>query len=128
NFREVKLPVGRVVNLDDRVAEVAENLEIDARVAAHFGDGANEERRHVDTALQQRPRDDESVAAVVAAAAEHGDFELADLGKHGLDRGDDLAAGVLHQYDRWDADVLDGPPIGVPHLRAVQNPHGRLAV
>ena len=37
---------------------------------------ADQEHRHVDAALQQRPRDDEAVAAVVAAAAQHGHLAL----------------------------------------------------
>ena len=47
-----------------------------ARVAAHVGDAADQEHRHVDAALQQRARDDEAVAAVVAAAAQHRDLPL----------------------------------------------------
>ena len=118
----------RVVDLDDRVAEVAEDLEIDARVAAHFGDGADQERRHVDAALQQRPRDDESVAAVVAAAAEH-----RDAGRRASANIASIAATTwrpafsIRTIDGMPI-VLDGAAIGFPHLRAVQDSHVRLAV
>ena len=40
----------------------------------------------VDAALQQRPRDDEAVAAVVAAAAEDGDLALRQVAVHRLHR------------------------------------------
>jgi hypothetical protein len=40
-----------------------------------------------------------------------------------LHRGDHLAAGVLHQDDGGNSDLLDGSPIGLAHLVAVQHPH-----
>ena len=105
------------------MAEVAEDLEVRARVATHFGDFADQERRDVDAALQQRARDDEAVAAVVAAAAQHGDAQVAEVGERRLDGRHDLAAGVLHQDDRGDADVVDGAAVGFPHLAAVEDSH-----
>ena len=73
---EVQLPRLAVGDLDDGDAEPAEDLEVDPRVAAHVGDAADEEHRHVDAALHQRPRDHEAVAAVVAAPAQHGDLPI----------------------------------------------------
>ena len=60
-----------VGDLDDGHAEAAQDVEVGARVAADVGDRADDEHRGVDAALQQRARDDEAVAAVVAAPAEH---------------------------------------------------------
>ena len=84
---------------------------------------ADDEDRGVDAALQQRPRDDEAVAAVVAAPAQDGDapVELRFVGR--LDGGHDLAAGVLHQHERRNADVFDGEPVGLAHLRGGENSH-----
>ena len=48
---EVQLPGLAVGDLDDGQAEAAENLEVDAGVAAHVGDAADEEHRDVDAAL-----------------------------------------------------------------------------
>ena len=45
----------------------------------------------------QRPRDDEAVAAVIAAPAEHRDAPVERSSYSGFDRRDDLAARVLHQ-------------------------------
>ena len=86
--------------------------------------------RNTDTliaALQQRARDDESVAAVVAAAAEHRHLALEQLAVHGFHGGHDLAAGVLHQHERRDADLVDRPPIGLTHLCGVQDAHRALS-
>ena len=57
-----------------------------------------EERRHVDASLQQRPGNHETVAAVVAAAAEHCNGPSSSS-PHRLDRGDDLPPGILHEDD-----------------------------
>ena len=97
----------------------------DARVAADVGDAADQEHRHVDAALHQRARDDEAVAAVVAAAAQHGDLPLEQVAVDRLHRRDHLPAGVLHQHERRDADLLDRPAIGLAHLRGVQDSHRR---
>ena len=48
---------------------------------------------------------------------------LGEIGIQGFDRGDDLAAGVFHQDQRGDADVLDGAAIGLAHLVRVQDAH-----
>ena len=62
------------------------------------GDRADDEHRRVDPALQQRAGDDEAVAAVVAAAAEHRHPAVEVRLVGGFDRGHHLAAGVLHQH------------------------------
>ena len=71
DLAEVQLPLLRVGDLHDGEADAAEDLEVDARVAADVADAAEQEHRRLDAALRQRPRDDEAVAAVVAAAAQH---------------------------------------------------------
>ena len=42
---------------------------------------------------------------------------------HRFDRRHDLPAGVLHQHERRDADLVDRAPIGFAHLRGVQDSH-----
>ena len=62
-----------VGDLDDRAApsrpRISRLMRASPRTSATR---PMQEHRDVDTALQQRPRDDEAVAAVVAAAAQHG--------------------------------------------------------
>ncbi len=70
---EVQFPRLAVGHLDGRQAQPAEDLEVDACIAAHVRDLADHEHRYVDAALQQRARDHEPVAAVVAASAQHRD-------------------------------------------------------
>ena len=50
-------------------------------------------------ALEQRACDDEAVAAVVAASAEHRHPAVETRLVGGFDRGHHLAAGVLHQHE-----------------------------
>ena len=76
----------------------------------------------VDAALQQRARDDETVAAVVAAAAQDGHLALGEIAVDGFDRRHDLPAGVLHQHERRNADLFDRPAVGFAHLCRVQDP------
>ena len=84
---------------------------------------ADDEHRHVKAALLQRAANDESIATVIAFAADDRNTALGEIGIQGFDRGNDLAAGILHQHQRRDADVLDGPSIGFPHLVGVKNAH-----
>jgi len=105
-------------------AESAENIEIGARIAAHVGQHANHEDGRLDAVLEQRPRDDEAVATVVTATAENGDAAIQLRLVRGFDGGDDLPAGVLHQDERRNADLVDGVAIGFSHLRGGQDSHG----
>ena len=124
----VQLPRGFVGDFDDGLADAAENFEIDPRVAFDFGETADDEHRHVEAALLQRARHDEAVAAVVALAADDGDAAIGEIGIEGFDRGHHLAAGVLHQHQRGDADVLDRAAIGFAHLLGVQDPHAYASI
>ena len=75
--------------------------------------------------LHEGARDHEPVAAVVAPAAEDGHAALEQVAVHRLHGGDHLAARVLHEHERRDADLLDRPPIGLTHLGGIQDPHQR---
>jgi hypothetical protein len=70
-----------------------------------------------------RARHDEAVAAVVAAAAQHGHAPVEALLVLRFHGGHDLAAGVFHQDERGDADVLDRDAVGLAHLRGVEDTH-----
>ena len=120
---EMQLPGALVSHLDDGDPEAPEDVEVDAGVALDLGDPAHEEDRCLDPALIQRPGDDEAIAAVVALARDDGDATFGEIVVERLQRGHHLPAGVLHQHDRRDADIVDGGPIGLPHLRRVQDPH-----
>ncbi len=128
DFGEVQLPRLAVRDFHDGQAEAPEDVEIDPRVAAHVATLADEEHRHADAALRERSRDDEAVAAVVAAAAKHGDVPVEQVAVDRFHRRDDLASGVLHQHERGDADLLDRPPIGFAHLRGVEDSHRQQAL
>ena len=123
HFRDMQLPCAFVRNLDDIETEPSENLEIDARVARHVRRRADEERGDVVAALVQRADHHEAVAAVVALAAHHRDAAFGEIGIERLDRRDGLAAGVLHEHERRQTDLLDRPSIGFAHLLCVENPH-----
>ena len=99
DFGEVQLPLLRVGDLDHRHADAAEHFEVDAGVVLHFRDAAEQEDHRLDAALRQRAGDHEAVAAVVAAAAEHGDAAGGERVERGLHRRDGLAARVLHEHD-----------------------------
>ena len=119
----MQLPRLAVADFDDGHAEASEDLEVGSRVAAHVGDAAHQKHRDADAALHQRPGDDKPVAAVVAVAAQHRHLPLEQLAVHGFHRGHDLAAGVFHEHERRDADLVDRPPIGFAHLCGVQDAH-----
>ncbi len=123
-FGAVQLPGGFVGDFDDGLPDATKDLEIDARVGLDLGVPANHEHRDVKAALLQRARDDEAVAAVIALAADDGDAAFGKVGIERFDRRHHLAAGVLHQHQRRDADVLDRSTIGFPHLLGVEDSHG----
>ena len=53
---------------------------------------------------------------------------LAQVLERRLHRRHRLAAGVLHQHDRRDADVVDRPAIGLAHLLSVEHAHPKSSV
>ena len=59
----------------------------------------------------------------VAAPAQDADLARRQILERRLHRGDRLAAGVLHQHDRRQADVVDGLAIGLAHLLGVEYSH-----
>jgi hypothetical protein len=126
DFREVQLPGLRVGDLDDGDADAAEDLEVDARVAPRLRDAAEQEDERFDAALGERARDDEAVAAVVAAAAENVNGDAREFVDRRLYGGDGLAARVLHQHHGRNPDLVDRLPIGLAHLLRVEHPHRRL--
>ena len=64
---EVQLPVGLIAEFHDREPEPAQDVEVRPGIALHLGRPPEQEHRDVDAAQEQRPRDHEPVAAVVAA-------------------------------------------------------------
>src|SRR5262249_13754282 len=100
-----------------------EDLEVHPRVSSNVRDEPDEKHRDLDAALNQGSRDDESVAAVVAPAAQDGDAALQQLAVNRLDRGDDLPARVFHQHERRNANLFNRATIGLAHLRGIQNTH-----
>ena len=123
HFGKVQLPRLAVGDLHDRDAKTPEDLQVDARIAAHVRDAADQEHGHVRAPLHERACDDEPVAAVVAPAAEHRDLAVEQVGVHRLHRGDCLAAGVLHEDERRNTDLFNRAAIGVAHLGGVQDTH-----
>jgi hypothetical protein len=96
----MQLPALLIVDLDDGHAETPKDFEVGFCVAANLGQGANHEHRRIDAALQQGPRDDEAVAAVVPVAAEHGHAAVEARLVGCLYRGHHLTTGVFHQHQR----------------------------
>jgi len=72
DFREVQLPRLFVRDLDHRNPEVAEDVQIESCVAPNVCYRPDHENGRIDASLQQRPGDNEAIAAVVAAATQHG--------------------------------------------------------
>jgi len=123
NLGAVELPRLFVGDLHHGLSDVAEDRQIGARVAFHFAERADDEDRHVEAALLQRAGHHEAVAAVVALAADDGDAALGEILVEGFNGRDHLAAGILHEDQRRDADVLDRPSIGLTHLVSVEDAH-----
>ena len=71
--------------------------------------------------LGRRSLPEHSLSADVGAQDRHARLaERVELRFHGRD---DLPAGVLHEHDRGDADVLNRPSIRFPHLFGVEYAH-----
>jgi hypothetical protein len=92
-------------------------------ILAHVRQRREHEDRHLDAPLAQHARDDEPVAAVVAPAREDGDAAAVQIVERRGHGGHNLAAGVLHQHDGGDADLVDRPPIRLSHLLGCQDAH-----
>ncbi len=81
-------------------------LEVGGISEKHDGDGA--------AGLGEVTGGDESIAAVVAFAAEDGDSIMA--GIFAKDEAGDRRSGVFHQGGRGYAELLDRQPVGFAHL------------
>jgi len=92
-------------------------------VAGEGGRVAGEEQPHRVAGPLEVPGHHETVAAVVAPAADDGDRRA---GSQIMQQGGGVAARVLHQHDARQAELLDRPAIDVAHLGAGQRPHGDL--
>ncbi len=124
----MQLPGLLVGNLDCRQAQPSEDLEIEASLTANVADRAKYEHRDIHATLMKGTRDDEAVAAVVAAAAQNGHMTGQQIAVVGFERGDDLAPGVFHQDDRRNANLLNGARIGLAHLGGIEHAHELRAV
>src|SRR5260370_290918 len=63
DLAEVQLPLLCGRDLHHRQTDAAEDLEVDAGIAPHVADAAEQKDGGLDAALRERPRDDEAVAA-----------------------------------------------------------------
>ena len=120
----VELPLLRVGDLDDRHADATEHFEVGAGVAAERPPTLPSRKTAVSTPrctsvrattnpsppLFPRPQTTPTLARP----------EILERGLHRRNR---LAAGVLHQHNRGNADVLDRLAIGFPHLFGVEHAH-----
>ena len=93
-------------------AELAEDVQIELRVAGVLAGGGQGEHRDLDAGVEELARHHEAVAAVVALAGEHD-------GLVGLVALEDLVGdrqpGALHQMTAGNADALDGGDVDLPH-------------
>ena len=119
----MQFPRLAVRDFDHGDAEMSEDFEVRPRIAANVGYPADQKHGDVHAALDERARDDEAVAAVVAAPAQHGHLPLGQVRVDRLHGRHHLPAGVFHEDERRDADVFDRPAIGFPHLGGVQDAH-----
>src|SRR5439155_25007315 len=108
----MEFPCPAVGDLHHGQTQSAEDIEVGTGVAPHLRHTSEQEDRHVDAALQERARHYKAVAAVVAATTKNSDVPLDKILVNRLDGGDDLPSGVLHQDERRNPDVFDGPTIG----------------
>ena len=76
----------------------------------------DQEHGDVDATLKHRARHDKPVAAIIAVTAQYGHVAFEQIAVDRLDGRHDLAAGVLHQHERGDADLLDRAAIRLAHL------------
>src|SRR5579875_269475 len=68
-------------------------------------------------------RDNETVAAVIALAAEHDDLPPREGWKTRANKFGDGASGVFHQRKAWDAIALGGKAVNFARFRGAENFH-----
>ena len=102
---------GRVDHLD---AELAQDLEVDQRVAPVFPGRGGGKNPHIRSGLPQMPGGHETVTTVVALAREY--HKTVMLAKMFQQMFGDGHAGALHEDDAGDAGSLDGRGVGAAHL------------
>ena len=112
-------------DLDDGNAEAAENFHIQACIALHCGEAADDEDGDIRAALVKRPGHDEAVASVVARTAQDGGVAILKIIICRFECGDDLPPRVLHEHHRRNPNLFNRLAIGVSHLSGIQHAHLR---
>src|SRR6266480_2626435 len=99
-----------------RIAEAFQDVEIGFRIAFHFVFRSEQKDKRKTSLLNQLPRDDESITAVVAFAAEDRDGPLIEIFELILENFGHTHAGVLHQDKTWDSIFFGGKAIDFAEL------------
>jgi hypothetical protein len=118
------VPSGRRADLLDRQAHVQGDPQVRRRVPFDLVLRGQEQDLRAGAAEMKVTGDDEAVPAVVALAGDDDDPQPLRVREELPEGPDDLQAGVLHEHDPRDAQVLDGRPVDLSHLAGGQDLHG----
>ena len=120
------LELGLAADPDRRDPGLDQPVQRDARVAAHALGVSGQPDDDVGAAPGQVARGDESIAAIVAAAAQHQHAQRQHRAVPALHRRDHARAGALHQLGAGGVTAVDGRAVERAHLLRGQDPrHGR---
>src|SRR5262249_10984207 len=125
DFRPEVRPIGSVVDNVDRIACVAPAREIRGRIATDLLGTAKEKHTRGDGFILEISGHHETVAAVVAFAAENGHasvFARGDDPPHGVRA---FPSGGLHQLQLGNAVALGGEAVDLAHFGSAESFHVR---
>ncbi len=120
---ELRRFIGRA-HLRDRHAQIRRDPRLDLRVARKLLSRRSQEDAHARPLAVQVPGDHQTIAPVVALPTEGNDGAPHHIAKRFSGGGDDCQAGVLHQHEGGDPNLLDGTPVDAATLRGVGRIHG----
>jgi hypothetical protein len=119
----MELPSASRADLEHRYVEASEDVEIQARVTGDLADGADEKQRHLVSTLMKDAGGDTAIPSVAAPTAQHRHAQWRLVAEACLKGRGHLTPGILHQDDGGYAEVMDGGPVGLAHLRGGQDAH-----
>ena len=114
--------------LRDLDVHLAEREQIDLGLPFEGAEGREQRDAHGDAADAEPAGQRQSVAAVVALAADDAHAHAGEAVEEALHLGHDPGCRVLHQDRPGDAEVLDRPAVDVPDLLCGDDLHDRVSV
>jgi len=100
-----------------------QDVEINAGITLNVRFFGKKKDERISALLNELPRHDEAVAAIVAFAAKDADRQIFEVFEARFEFLDDTHAGVFHEKDAWYSELGRGEPVDFADLFCAEDFH-----